>query len=209
MIKLDGVTKYIKGSLILDDINLELEKNHVYGFKGANGSGKTMLFRTIAGLMPPTKGSVTIDDKMLYKDMSFPESIGVLIENPAFLPGLTGRANLDIIADMTNVDKADMVVNALNAVGLDPDDRRKYRKYSLGMKQRLGIAAAIMGEPEIILLDEPFNALDPDGIDLIRKLILELKSRCTILVACHDREELELVADQTFVMYAGKIERDV
>lgn len=206
MIEVRGVTKYIKDSLILDDINLKLEKNHIYGFKGANGSGKTMLFRAIAGLMPPTKGKIIINDEILYKDISFPRSVGVLIENPAFLPGLTGKENLDIIAGMNIKDTKAVVDEALTKVGLLPDDKRKYRKYSLGMKQRLGIAAAIMSEPDLVILDEPFNALDPDGISLIRNLLIELKKKSTILVACHDREELELVADYIYMVRNGRIE---
>lgn len=206
MIELINTTKYIGKNLILDDINLKLEKNHIYGLRGANGSGKTMLLRMISGLMKPTKGEVIIDGKKLYDDIQFPESIGVLIENPAFIPGIRGRENLEIIAGLKYKDVTAIVKDAIEKVGLIWNDKRKYRKYSLGMKQRLGIAAAIMGGPDIIILDEPFNALDPDGIELVRKALFELKEDRIIIVACHDREELELVSDEIFMMRAGRIE---
>lgn len=206
MIELINATKYIGKNLILDDINLKLEKNHVYGLRGANGSGKTMLLRMISGLMKPTKGEVIIDGKKLYDDIQFPESIGVLIENPSFIPGIRGRENLEIIAGLKYKDVTAIVKDAIEKVGLTWNDKRKYRKYSLGMKQRLGIAAAIMGGPDIIILDEPFNALDPAGIELVKKALLELKKDRIIIVACHDREELELVSDEIFMMRAGRIE---
>lgn len=205
-IEITGLTKQIKKATVLDDINLRLEDGKIYGLKGKNGSGKTMLMRAVCGLILPTKGTININGDILGKDISFPKSIGALIENPAFIPGFTGFKNLQILASIQNKINGAQIEEALSTVGLDPKDKRKYRKYSLGMKQRLGIAAAIMEKPDIIILDEPINALDEKGVVLVRKILQDARERgALVLIACHDKEELEALSDEIFVMENGKI----
>lgn len=205
-IQLHQVSKTIGKAVILDSINMDLHGGTVYGFSGKNGCGKTMLMRCISGLMKPTSGTVTLNGKQLWKDISFPESIGMLLETPAFLPGLTGFENLKLLADIRGVISCDDIRDTLREVGLDPNDKRKYRKYSLGMKQRLGIATALMESPELVILDEPINALDASGVEEIRRLIIRQKQRGSlIIVACHDKEELHLLADEVFHLESGRL----
>ncbi|SDJ81863.1 ATP-binding cassette domain-containing protein [Sediminibacillus albus] len=200
------VSKQIKKEQILTDIDLSLHKGKIYGFRGKNGSGKTMLFRLLCGLIRASKGSVNVDGKTLGEDISFPPSVGVLIEYPGFLNGYTGFKNLKLLAEINKIIDDEKIKQSIGMVGLDPDDKRKYRKYSLGMKQRLGIAQAIMEEPELIILDEPTNALDSDGVEEIKKVLLDLKAdgKC-ILIASHDKEELDYLSDEIFMMENGKI----
>ena len=205
-VELKDVSKQIRRSPILNHITVGFEKGRIYGLKGKNGSGKTMLLRMIAGLILPSSGQVLIDGKILGKDMSFPESIGILIENPSFIGGETGLSNLSILASIQKkADRKDLE-ETLERVGLNPGDKRIYRKYSLGMKQRLGIAAAIMEKPDIILLDEPINALDDKGVEAVRQILAEEKKRgALIIVACHDETELRLLSDEIFYMQGGEI----
>lgn len=170
-IEISNLSKTIKGVEVLKDISLRLESGKIYGLKGKNGSGKTMLMRCIAGLIRATQGKIDINGDILGKDISFPKSIGVLIENPAFIDKYTGFKNLKILASIQNKIDDDTIKQYLSSVGLEPEDKRTYKKYSLGMKQRLGIACALMESPDIILLDEPINALDESGIKLVRKLL--------------------------------------
>lgn len=205
-LKVEHLTKVMKQQVILKDINLELNKGFIYGFRGKNGSGKTMLFRALCGLILPTEGTITVGGIQLGKDASFPPSVGVLIEYPGFLNSYTGFQNLKMLASLNNFIDDNRIKEAIRLVGLDPEDKRKYRKYSLGMKQRLGIAQAIMEEPDLIILDEPTNALDSEGIEELKKLLLELKNKnkC-ILIASHDKEELEFLSDEIFILEKGKI----
>ena len=176
-IELTNVTKTIKGADVLKNITYTFRGGCIYGVSGKNGCGKTMLMRIIAGLIYPSSGEIRINGKRLGKDISFPESIGLLIENPAFLPDYTGYENLKLLAKVQGgLSDAD-IRGVLQEVGLDPEDKRKFYKYSLGMRQRLGIAAAVMGRPQIILLDEPINAIDADGVEEIRGIIRGLIHR--------------------------------
>jgi ABC-2 type transport system ATP-binding protein len=205
IIKLTDVSKTIKGTKVLDNINLELTSGKVYGLKGKNGSGKTMLMRAICGLIR-TDGSIEIDGKILGKDMSFPESIGVLIENPAFISNYTGFKNLKVLASIQNRIGDEDIRKALRQVQLDPDDKRTYRKYSLGMKQKLGIAAAFMENPDIIILDEPINALDEAAAKQVHEILDEQKNRgALIIIACHDKEELEMLSDEIIEISEGSV----
>ncbi len=205
-IKIEDLSKSIKGALILDNVSITLTSGNIYGLRGKNGSGKTMLMRAMAGLLIPDSGSVIINGKTLHKDISFPESIGILIENPAFLPQYTGFKNLKLLAGLTGNISDDEIRTALERVGLDPEDKRIYRKYSLGMKQKLGIANAIMGEPDIIILDEPINALDEESVKKIKKVLLEIRDKGKlIIIACHDREELEYLSDIIYEIKDGSI----
>lgn len=205
-IEITNLKKVIKGTIVLDDINYTFSGGRIYGLCGKNGCGKTMLMRLIAGLIYPSSGTIRIKDKVLGKDISFPESVGMLIENPSFLNDYTGKQNLEMLAGLQkNVDKAE-VRRVLEQVGLDPDDKRKFYKYSLGMRQRLGIAAAIMGSQELILLDEPINAIDTDGVQEIRAIIRGLSAENRIIiVASHDKSEMDYLADEKIYMSEGRL----
>lgn len=205
-LEVTNLSKKIKNQLVLDNINLKLSRGKIYGFKGKNGSGKTMLFRTICGLVRPTQGMVHIDKEKLGEDISFPNSVGVLIEYPSFLPGYTGLKNLKMIAEIKRVINEQQIKDILVKVGLNPNDKRKYKKYSLGMKQRLGIAQALMEDPDLVILDEPTNALDSEGIVIVKDLLINLKKKNkTILIASHENEHLELLCDEIFIIDNGKI----
>ena len=206
-IVVENLVKTIKDALILDHINLVMESGKIYGLRGKNGCGKTMLMRAICGLILPTEGKVLIDNKELHREIQVPPSIGVLIENPSFLPQYTGYRNLEMLGDLSDGISKDDIRNSMERVGLDPEDKRVYRKYSLGMKQKLGIANAIMGEPDVIILDEPINALDEESTGRIKTVLKELAEKGKlILVACHDREELEFLSDVIYEMKDGRIE---
>lgn len=209
-IEVKNATKIIKGAVILKNVDLELESGKVYGLQGPNGGGKTMLMRLICGLIRPTKGQVFIDGKLLGKDMDFPPSVGLLIENPAFLPGYTGLQNLEMLAQLRDRVDTQQIRKTITEVGLEPDDKRKYRKFSLGMKQRLGIASAIMEQPDLILLDEPTNALDEKGVEQICGLIRREQDRgALVILACHDTAILESLSDEIFTVAEGNVSRKV
>ncbi len=206
MIKLENVSKSIKGKTVIDGITQTFHGGITYGLKGINGSGKTMLMRLISGLIYPTAGRIEIRGKELGKDLSFPENLGLLIENPAFLDTYTGFDNLWLLASLNNKVGKTEVREALLKTGLNPEDRRKYKKYSLGMKQRLGIAAAIMEKPQILILDEPLNALDAEGVALFDKIIREEKEKGTLIIlSCHEEEKLREYSDVILTMENGKI----
>ncbi len=203
-IKIRNATKIIRKAVILKDIQLELESGMIYGLQGPNGGGKTMLMRLIAGLIRPNRGTVFVDGKELGKEIDFPPSVGLLIENPGFLPNYTGLKNLELLAQLQNRADVEQIRQTLTEVGLNPDDPRKYRKYSLGMKQRLGIASALMEKPDLILLDEPTNALDEQGVEQICDLIRRERDRgALIIMSCHDAKILESLADQIITVVDG------
>ena len=208
IIEVKNATKIIKGAVILKNVELRMESGKIYGLQGPNGGGKTMFMRLIAGLIRATEGSVSIDGKLLGRDENFPPSIGLMIENPAFLPGYTGLKNLEMLASLRNRVDIQQIRQTLTDVGLEPDDKRKFRKYSLGMKQRLGIAAAIMELPELVLLDEPTNALDEKGVEQICDLIRRERDRgALVIMACHDAAVLESLSDEIFYVAEGRVER--
>ena len=201
-----SATKYIKKALILDDVNIQLTGGKIYGLKGPNGSGKTMLMRLLCGLIRPTSGEVWIDGKKLGKDMDFPESVGLLIENPAFLPNYTGYKNLELLAQIRGKIGTEQICQSLLEVGLDPHDPRRYRKYSLGMKQRLGIAAAIMEKPDLLIVDEPTNALDDSGVEQIYTILRRERERgALVVIACHDSLLLQTLSDEIYKIYEGTV----
>lgn len=206
LIEIEGVSKTIGKRCVIDNVSLNLESGKILGFKGINGSGKTMLMRLIAGLIKPDKGRIIIDGKVLWRDISFPESVGILIESPTFLDGLTGFKNLKTLASIKNIITDNDIRKSLSDVGLDPDLSKKYKAYSLGMKQRLGIAAAIMERPEVILLDEPTNALDGEGIELVKALIERERNRgALVVVSCHDESIISELSDEIVYLSEGKI----
>lgn len=205
-IKISHVSKTIKNNPVIKDISMELQSGAVYGFKGINGSGKTMLMRLISGLIRPSQGEISMNGKILGKDISFPNSIGVFLENPAFLDAYSGFNNLKLLASIKSVASDEDIRNTLLRVGLDPVSNKKYKKYSLGMKQRLGIAAAIMEKPEIVILDEPTNSLDEDGVDLVKHIVRNEKERgALVIVSCHDEEILKGMSDEVFLLEQGRL----
>ena len=205
-IVVNEVSKSIYGVPIINSVSMTLVSGNVYGFQGINGSGKTMLMRLICGLIYPTKGEIVIDGKRLGKEITFPQSVGLLLENPAFLDSYTGFENLEMLASIKNIITREEIHEAITSVGLDPLDKRKYKKFSLGMKQRLGIAAAIMEKPDILILDEPTNSLDSSGVSLVKTIIAKERERGAIIIlACHDLPVLQEVSDEIFLLEQGKI----
>lgn len=200
------VSKKLKGSLVLDDVSVTFPEGRVTGLMGVNGSGKTMLLRVIAGLMAPDSGTVLIDGKALFRDISFPPDVGVLIENPAFLDSYSGLDNLMLLAGIRGKIRKREVVAVLERVGLSDSINKKFQKYSLGMKQRLGIAAAVMERPDLILLDEPTNALDESGVAMLEGILRDERKRgATIVVASHDKLFVEETCDRIVRMGEGRV----
>lgn len=206
MIVLNHVTKILKKNKVLDDVSYTFEDGMVYGLYGENGSGKTMLLRAIGGLIIPTKGEVISDGKYLHRDISFPENTGIVIEHMELLPGFSARENLRMLSKIRKVATEDDISEALLRVGLDPECEKKVKKFSLGMKQRLNIAQAIFEKQKVILLDEPTNALDAEGVELIYQVIREEKQRgAMIVIATHHKTDLEKVCDEVIRISKGHI----
>lgn len=205
-IDIKDYTKTIKKKTILENINLSFESGKIYGLHGRNGSGKTMLLRAICGLILPTQGSVSIDGKIIGKDIEFPDSVGIIIESMSMLPEYSGYDNLKILAKIKKIATDDDIRTAMNAVGLDPDNKKRAGTYSLGMKQKLNIAQAIMEKPELYLLDEPTNALDEGTVNDIRDLLLQLKKNgALIIIASHNKEDLSVLCDEVIKINEGQI----
>lgn len=190
--------------LVLKDVCRDFEEGLVHGIIGNNGSGKTVLMKCICGFLHPTGGKVLVNYKQVGKDMDFPENMGIIIETPGFLPNLTGFKNLQILASLNNKIDKESIRESIKLVGLDPDLKKNVSKYSLGMRQRLGIAQAIMENPDILILDEPFNGLDKNAVASMRELIKDLKqSGKTILLASHNQTDIEELCDTVCEMDAG------
>lgn len=202
----NDVCKKIGNKDILKNINLELESGKIYGFVGRNGSGKTMLFRALSGLMSVSSGEVIYDGKVLKKDINIIPNLGIIIENAGLYPELTGFDNLKLLTKLNkNVDN-ERIKSVISMVGLDPDDKRRYSKYSLGMKQRIVIAQALMESPEVLMLDEPTNALDEDGVTMVRNLIKKEKEKGSlVLIASHNKEDIDFLADEVYRIKEGQI----
>ena len=204
MVEIKNYCKSIKSRPILNNVSYNFEYGKIYGIYGHNGSGKTMLLRAIAGLLVPDSGSVVIDGKVLHKDMSFPPSIGIVIENMNLLPQYNAFDNLKILGKIKKTATDEDIKTALERVGLKSD--LKVKKFSLGMKQRLNIAQAVFEKQKIILLDEPTNALDNDGGQLIYKLLKEEKERgALVVITTHHKEDLEEVCDVVLKMTEGEL----
>lgn len=205
-VEISHVTKKFGEDTALYDINLTMEAGNVYGICGNNGSGKTVLMKCICGFLPVTEGKIFVGGKAVGTEIDFPESIGVIIETPGFLPNLTGMRNLEILAGLQRKISKNQIRAAITRAGLDPDLKKCVAKYSLGMRQRLGIAQAIMEDPKFLILDEPFNGLDKHGVEDIRNLILELKKQGrTILLASHNSEDIRILCDRVFEMDGGRL----
>ena len=205
-IEVKSYCKEIKKRRILDNINLEFASGKIYGLHGRNGSGKTMLLRAICGLILPTSGEVRLDSKVVGKDIEFPESVGIIIENMTLLPEYSGFDNLKMLAKINKKANDSDIKQALISVGLDPNDKKKVKTYSLGMKQKLNIAQAIMEKPDLMLLDEPTNALDEKAISDVYKILLNAKDNGTlIIIASHNKDDLSLLCDEIIEISDGKI----
>lgn len=206
MIEVKNVSKTIKGHPVLQDVSCDFESGTVYGIYGRNGSGKTMLMRCILGLIFSDSGTINVDGKIIGKDIDFPINVGAIIENPSFFSYATGYENLKLLADIRKVISEEAIRTAIRRVGLDDADKRAVSKYSLGMKQRLGIAQAIMESPDILILDEPTNALDEEGINLFYDIIQQEKARgALVIMASHNKDDIETLADVKIKMSDGKI----
>ncbi|EOS27323.1 hypothetical protein C806_00303 [Lachnospiraceae bacterium 3-1] len=206
-IEINHVTKKFGDDIILHDININMEQGKVYGISGNNGSGKTVLMKCICGFLPVTEGMIRVGGKIIGMEIDFPESVGVIVETPGFLTNLRGMRNLEILAGLKGKISKEEIRTAIQKAGLDPDLKKSVAKYSLGMRQRLGIAQAIMENPEFLILDEPFNGLDKHGVQDIRNLLLDLKKQGkTIILASHNSEDIRILCDKVYEMDGGRIQ---
>lgn len=204
IIKLENLSKSFGEDLVLKNVNREFEEGKIHGIVGNNGSGKTVMMKCICGFLRPTGGRVLVNYKQVGKDVDFPEDMGIIIETPGFLPGLSGMKNLELLASLQKRIHRDVIRETIRRVGLDPDLKKPVGKYSLGMRQRLGIAQAIMEDPSILILDEPFNGLDKHGAGQMRVLIKELCTQGkTILLASHNQQDIDELCDTVCEMDAG------
>lgn len=203
-IEVQNVVKRFRDQVVLKNVSISFEKGKIHGIVGRNGSGKTVLFKCICGLMHPEEGVILVNGKRVGRDVDMPEDIGAIIEAPGFLPNYSGYKNLRFLANIRRKIGKEEILNVLKTVGLDPESRKHVGKYSLGMRQRLGIAQAIMEDPEILILDEPMNGLDNAGVQDIRALLLELKAQGkTILLASHNHEDIAALCDTVHEMDGG------
>lgn len=200
------LSKVFGTKTILDDISMMVPDGHIYGLSGPNGAGKSILLRILCGLMKPTRGQVTILGKRLGIDTDFPPSTGALIDTPGFLPQYSGLRNLEMLAAIQNrITRADIEAT-LRLVGLDPDDNLPVRAYSNGMRQRLGIAQAVMEKPKVLILDEPTDAIDQAGWRDVYQHLIELRESGTaILLASNNLDEIKILCDAAFILENGKI----
>lgn len=208
MIVIQNLSLTFKKTEILKQVTVTFEKGKIHGLIGRNGSGKTMLMKCICGFVKPTQGTIHVAGKQVGKDCDFPENVGIIIETPGFIPYYSGYKNLKLLADLNKKINREQVKEAMCNVGLDPELKRHVRKYSLGMRQRLGLAQAIMENPDLLVLDEPMNGLDKDGVTDMRNYLLDLKSQGkTILIASHSAEDIEVLCDTVCEMDKGTLTR--
>jgi len=203
-ITVENVTKKFNETIVLNNISLSFEKGKIHGIIGRNGSGKTVLFKCIVGFMPVSSGVITVNGRKIGTGVKVASDMGIIIEAPGFLPHYSGYKNLKLLAKIRNMISKEDIFSAMATVGLDPKSKKHVGKYSLGMRQRLGIAQAIMEDPSILLLDEPMNGLDNQGVEDMRKLFMDLREQGkTILIASHSREDINILCDTVHEMHAG------
>ena len=204
MISIENLNKQFKNQLVLNNINVKFSNGHIYGIIGRNGSGKTVLLKCICGFLKPTTGVISVNHKIVGKDIDFPENLGFIIETPGFLLNYSGYKNLKYLASIREKIDSNEIKESMSLVGLDSADKKHVGKYSMGMRQRLGIAQAIMEKPDILVLDEPMNALDKNGVEEMRRLFLKMKSEGKlILLTSHNREDIEILCDEVYEMEEG------
>ena len=207
MIQIKNVSLTINKTVILKSVCASFERGKIHGLIGRNGSGKTMLMKCICGFVKPSQGEIFVDGKRVGKDVDFPKNTGIIIETPGFIPYYSGYKNLKLLAGLNNKIGKQEVREAMEKVGLDPDLKRHVKKYSLGMRQRLGLAQAIMEGPELLILDEPMNGLDKDGVKDMREYLLALKMQGkTIIIASHSAEDIDILCDTVSEMDKGRLE---
>lgn len=207
-IELKCITKYFKNTCVLENISVEFEKEKIHGVIGRNGSGKSVMLKIICGLLFPDEGVVIVGGKKIGEEIAFPQNIGAIIEAPGFAFYQSGFQNLKYLASIRNIINNEKIKETMCVVGLNPNDKKKVGKYSLGMRQRLGIAQAIMEDPDILLLDEPMNGLDSEGVEDVRKLLLELKNnKKTIILASHSIEDIKILCDTVTEIERGRIKK--
>lgn len=208
VIVIDKLTKSFKGKTVLEDVNMRLQEGRIYGIVGDNGSGKTVLLKLICGFMKPDSGTVTVNGKVIGKDADFPENTGIIIEAPGFLPNYSGMKNLEYLASIRGKIGKEQIESAMKTVGLDPSSKLRVGKYSLGMKQRLGIAQAIMENQQLLILDEPMNALDKDAVEEMRRFFLSFKaSGKTMLIVSHNEGDISTLCDEVYEFDGAKIKK--
>lgn len=204
IIRVEGVSKDFKDTRVLNNVSVSFEQGKIHGIIGRNGSGKTVLIKTICGFVHPDQGRVVVTGKVIGKEVDFPQNIGAIIEAPGFLPTVSAYKNLEYLASLRGVIGKDEICKAISLVGLDPDDKKHVGKYSLGMKQRLGLAQAIMENPDILILDEPMNGLDNTGVSEMRELLLQFKADGkTIIIVSHNSEDISMLCDTVHEMDHG------
>ena len=204
IIEVRGLSLTIGKTAILNDVTVSLEAGKIHGLIGRNGSGKTMLMKCICGFIRPTRGVVVVDGKRVGKDVDFPKNMGIIIETPGFIPYYSGYKNLKLLAGLRNKIGKEEIIQAMERTGLDPKLKRHVKKYSLGMRQRLGLAQAFMEDPDILILDEPMNGLDKDGVEDMRRYLIDLREQGkTILIASHSSEDISVLCDAVYEMEKG------
>ena len=208
MIEINNLEKQFKNQLVLKNINMKFFKGKIYGIIGRNGSGKTVLLKCICGFLRPTSGHVSVNHKIIGQDIDFPQKLGFIIETPGFLMNYSGYKNLKYLASIKKEIDDIAIKEAMELVGLDTEDKKHVGKYSLGMRQRLGIAQAIMEKPDILILDEPMNGLDKSGVEEMRKLFLKIQSEGKlILLTSHNKEDIDVLCDEVYEMDMGNLMR--
>ena len=206
VITVEHVGLTIGKNVILKDINMEMERGKIYGFIGRNGSGKTMLMKCICGFVRITDGKISVNNQRIGEDVDFPSNIGIIIENPEFVPYYSGYKNLKLLADVKKRIGKEEIKNAMQMAGLNPNLRLHVGRYSLGMRQRLGIAQAIMEDPDILILDEPMNGLDNEGVEDVRTILIGLKEKGkTVIIASHNKEDIDIMCDKVWNLEHGQM----
>lgn len=208
IIQLEKINKSFRGNLLFEQASASFEGGRIYGIIGHNGSGKSVLFKMICGFIKPDRGSIHIDPKYRAKRSSFPTNFGVIIDRPGYLPGKSGFDNLKKLADIQRLITEKEITDVMQRVGLDPESKQKVKHYSLGMKQKLALAQAIMENQEVLLLDEPFNGLDQDSVSNVRQMMLEYKEAGkTILLTSHNKEDIDLLSDHVYQINQRKLDQ--
>ena len=206
MLEIENLTKTFGTQTVISDISMTLVSGKIYGLVGRNGSGKTVLMKMILGFIKPTSGTIKVNGKQVGKEIDIPDDIGAIIETPGFLPEYSAFQNLKLMAMIRGKITSKRIRETIKLVGLDPDSKKHVGKYSLGMRQRLGIAQAIMEDPQILLLDEPLNGLDNEGVEEMRNVLLKQKDQGKlIIIASHSKEDIDILCDEIFRFDHGKI----